>query len=105
MKGHHKLVDGQLSFELGWLLFCLGKCHMASGATDPLSAYHLLAALVHLLLALIPEEAQTSTMFWTKLGNPVSVEAPQFPFPQHAQDTLWQYLKVWSPRHQWRAPR
>ena len=59
----------QLSFELGWLLFSLGKCHMDSGSTDPLSAYHLLSALIHLLLALIPEEAQTSCVFWPKLAD------------------------------------
>ena len=83
-----------LSFELGWLLFSLGKCHMSTGSTDPLSAYHLLASLLHLLLALIPEEAQTSGVFWPKLDGPLSTTVPQYPLPQAAQDHLWQLLKA-----------
>ena len=65
---------------------------MSSGATDPLSAFHLLAAVIHLLLALIPEEAQNASVFWTKLGAPVSIPTPQYPFPQQAQEQLWKLL-------------
>jgi len=84
----------QLSFELGWLLFAHGKCRMAAGATDPLSAYHLLANLIHLLLALIPEEAQTSGVFWPKLDGPVSIASPTYPLPPSAQEHLWGLLKA-----------
>ena len=87
-------ATAQLSFELGWLLFALGKCHMAVGATDPLSAYHFLSALIHLLLSLIPEEARTSTAFWPKLDGPISATTPQYPLPQGAQDHLWGLLKA-----------
>ena len=51
---------------------------MTTGATDALSAYHLFAEVIHLLLALIPEEAQTSTAFWTKLSEPI--KGPLIPF-------------------------
>ena len=42
----------------------------------------------------VGKEAQTSTLFWTKLEGPVSAGAPQFPMPQGAQDTLWLLLKA-----------
>ena len=95
---HFAATNGEatesLSVELGWLLYALGKCHMATGATDPLSAYHLLASVIHLLLAHIPEEAMTSGIFWTKLENPVSVSAPCYPFPESALSILWSHLKA-----------
>jgi len=91
-------TDGEatvsLSVELGWLLYALGKCHMTTGATDPLSAYHLLASVIHLLLAHIPEEAMTSGVFWTKLESPVSVSAPCYPFPDSTLSILWSHLKA-----------
>jgi len=84
----------QLSFELGWLIYALAKCHMGSGATEPLAAYHLLASVLHLLLAHIPEEAMTAGVFWPRLESPVSVSAPCYPFPESAQALLWTHLKA-----------
>lgn len=87
----------QLSFELGWWLYALAKCHDAEGTSQlsPLPAYHLLAAVVHLLLAHIPEGAMTATHFWPRLElSQVSVVNPVYPLPPVAQELLWTHLKT-----------
>ena len=89
-------TDGEslksLSFELGWLLYALASTHLKTGATDHLVAYHTLAAVIHLLLSIIPEEAQTSTTFWTRLDGPIADVT--YPLPPQAQQVLWESIKA-----------
>jgi len=86
----------RLSFELGWLLYALAKCFSTPETLgSPLPAYHLLAAVVHLLLAHIPEEARTSSVFWLKLEGPtMSTTEACYPFPADAQAVLSAHLKT-----------
>ena len=86
-------VSVQLSFELGWMLYALARCH-ADRPTQAAyhSSYHLLAAVIHLLLAHLPEEAMTSGCFWPKLES--SISFPSYPFPKEAQDVLFAHLKL-----------
>ena len=78
------------------MLYALARCHDTSGMSHKnlVQGYLLLAALIHFLLAHIPEEARTACKIWPKLDSQVSVDAPCYPFPQAGQEVLWSSLKT-----------
>lgn len=50
----------QLSFELGWMLFAIAKAVAPAPLHEPMAAYHLLAGVIHLLLAHLVEEVPSA---------------------------------------------